>query len=201
MPGSDPPAHPNLFLLRDFLDPQACATLRAEADSAPTTPAPVYIQGSPGHVHEDVRRTTSLHPSDGTITQIQTLLLQQKTALENFFGLHLADCERPQFLRYREGDFFVRHRDGNTQQLEFDHLKIRRISIVVCLNDSSPTPQVDTFCGGSLNFYAPDDDVTESAVFSLAAETGLLVAFPAETLHEVMPVTHGERFTIISWFR
>jgi len=29
----------------------------------------------------------------------------------------------------------------------------------------------------------------------------MLVAFTADTLHEVSPVTSGERFTIISWFR
>jgi predicted 2-oxoglutarate/Fe(II)-dependent dioxygenase YbiX len=41
------------------------------------------------------------------------------------------------FLRYQNGDFFVRHQDGNTHQLDFDHLRIRRISIVVFLNDHS----------------------------------------------------------------
>jgi hypothetical protein len=40
----------------------------------------------------------------------------------------------PQFLRYEQGDFFVRHQDGNTRQLDFDHLRVRRISIVVFLN-------------------------------------------------------------------
>jgi SM-20-related protein len=30
---------------------------------------------------------------------------------------------------------------------------------------------------------------------------GTLVAYRAETTHEVTPVTHGERFTIVSWFR
>ena len=111
-------------------------------------------------------------------------------------------CERPQFLRYRQGDFFVRHQDGNTEQLEFDHLRIRRISIVVFLNDSSAEPEAETFCGGSLNFYQKNDDSpAESLAFSLLGEAGLLVAFAAETIHEVTPVTRGERFTIISWFR
>jgi predicted 2-oxoglutarate/Fe(II)-dependent dioxygenase YbiX len=96
----------------------------------------------------------------------------------------------------------VRHQDGNTDQLEFDHLKIRRISIVVFLNDSSAQPKADTFCGGSLNFY-DNDDVPGStpSVLSLKGKTGLLVAFAADTIHEVIPVTWGERFTIISWFR
>ena len=99
----------------------------------------------------------------------------------------LTDCERPQFLRYEKGDFFVLHQDGNKHQLDFDHLRVRRISIVVFLNDS--------FSGGTLNFYDP------ATTFTLMGETGLLVAFKADTFHEFMPVTSGARFTIISWFR
>jgi SM-20-related protein len=195
-------AHFNLFLLPGFLDFKMCAEIKRELSSSPTTPAPVYIEGSTDLVHENVRRSTSLHPSDETFSQIHCRLSQQKASLEDHFGLQLVDCERPQFLRYRKGDFFVRHQDGNTDQLEFDHLRIRRISIVVFLNDSSTQPKADTFCGGSLNFY-DSHDVLESdpSVFSLRGETGLLVAFAADTIHEVIPVACGERFTIISWFR
>jgi SM-20-related protein len=195
-------AHLNLFLLPGFLDLKMCADIKRELSSSPATPAPVYIEGSTNLVHENVRRTTSLHPSDETISRIHARLGEQKSSLEDRFELRLVDCERPQFLRYREGDFFVRHQDGNTEQLEFDHLRIRRISIVVFLNDSSAEPKADTFSGGPLNFYQKDaDSGAESLVFSLLGEAGLLVAFAAETIHEVTPVTRGERFTIISWFR
>lgn len=187
MPESDGPAHFNLFFFRNFLDPDSCASLRAELASSPTTQAPVYIEGTEGTIHETVRKTTSLHPSNETLWQIHERLSRQKSALESHFGTSLTECERPQFLRYEKGDFFVRHQDGNTQQLDFDHLRVRRISMVVFLNDS--------FSGGSLTFYDP------TTTFALAAETGLLVAFKADTFHEVLPVTSGERFTIISWFR
>jgi len=72
----------------------------------------------------------------------------------------------------------------------------------VFLNDSSAEPEADTFCGGSLNFYDRDDvPASECSVFGVKGETGLLVAFAAQTIHEVEPVICGERFTIISWFR
>jgi len=190
-----PATYFNLFLLRNFLDAESCARVRAELAEAPTTQAPVYIQGSEGLVHETVRKTTSVHPADETFSEIHTRLLQQKSALEQHFGEKLNDCERPQFLRYQKGDFFVRHQDGNTRQLDFDHLRVRRISIVVFLNDSSIEPQEGCFSGGVLNFY------DQNQTFGLEGETGLLVAFAADTFHEVVPVTSGERFTIISWFR
>lgn len=191
----DSAAHFDLFLMRNFLDAATCANLRAEVNSSPTTQAPVYIEGTDGVIHETVRKTTSLHPSEETISQMQDHLFQQKSLLENHFKQSLTDCERPQFLRYEKGDFFVRHQDGNTKQLDFDHLRIRRISIVVFLNNSSVEPEADCFSGGALNFY--DADKT----YDLLGETGLLVAFRADTFHEVSPVTCGERFTMITWFR
>jgi SM-20-related protein len=195
MAASEPVAHFNLFLLRNFLDADTCANLKAELAGAPTTQAPVYIEGAEGTIHETIRKTTSLHPSAETFSTVHERLLAQKSALETHFQLNLTDCEPPQFLRYKEGDFFVRHQDGNTKQLDFDHLRIRRISIVVFLNDFATESQPNCYSGGLLNFYDEQD------TYGLTGETGLLVAFAADTLHEVSPVTSGERFTIISWFR
>jgi SM-20-related protein len=192
-----PPVQFNLFLLRNFLDAETCANLRTELSSAPTTQAPVYIQGSEGTIHETVRKTTSVHPSSETFSDIHDRLSQQKSALEQHFGAPLIECERPQFLHYEAGDFFVRHQDGNTRQLDFDHLRVRRISIVVFLNDFSSAPKDGCYSGGVLNFYDPN----ASETFGLQGETGLLVAFTSDTFHEVSPVSSGERFTIISFFK
>jgi len=188
-------AHFNLFLLPDFLDAATCASLKAELIDSPTTQAPVYIQGTEGTIHENVRKTTSMHPSEETFNRIHERLREQTPALSQHFGEDLTDCEPPQFLRYEKGDFFVRHQDGNPRQDEFDHLRVRRISIVAFLNGFAAEPQADCYSGGVLNFY---DGTRE---FGLGGEKGLLVAFTADTFHEVLPVTSGERFTIISWFR
>ena len=194
--------HFNLFTIPHFLDAQTCRDLIAEARSAPTTRAPVYIQGSDELVHETIRKTTSFHPAQTTVTHIHQRLLQQKSALEAHFARPLTDCEPPQFLRYERGDFFVRHQDGNTEQLEFDHLRIRRISLIVFLNDHAVEPQENCYAGGALNLYDEKDTSPDgSTPFPLLGQTGLLVAFTADTIHEVAPVTSGERFTIISWFR
>ena len=177
------------------MDGDACANLKDELTLSPTTIAPVYIEGTDGTIHETIRKTTSLHPSAETVSEVHKRLLTAKSALEAHFGISLNDCEPPQFLRYKEGDFFVRHQDGNTHQLDFDHLRVRRISIVVFLNDFSDEPEANCYSGGLLHFY------DQQGTYGLPGETGLLVAFSADTLHEVVPVTSGERFTIISWFR
>ena len=204
----DPVAEFGLFLRRQFIDRETCARIVAEIRSASTTQAPVYIEGSPDLVHEDVRRATSLHPSDETIAWVHERLFEQLTALSEHFKIDLTDCEQPQFLVYRAGDFFVRHQDGNSEQLEFDHLRVRKISIVIFLNDAAGTSGGSkqdlgpgTFCGGALLFCREGDGQVEPLTFPLWGETGLLVAFAAETLHEVTPVTDGERFTIINFFK
>jgi SM-20-related protein len=192
----------NLFTLRNFLEAQTCRDLIDEARSAPTTRAPVYIRGSEEVIHETIRKTTSFHPADETLARIHERLLAQKSALEAHFGLSLNDCEQPQFLHYEPGDFFVRHQDGNTEQLEFDHLRIRRISVILFLNDYATQPTEHCYSGGALNFYDKDNMPPNGpAPFPFYGETGLLVAFVAETMHEVAAVTSGERFTTITWFR
>jgi SM-20-related protein len=201
MTTSDPAAAFGLFLRRQFIDPETCARIIAEIRSAPTTQAPVYIEGSPDRVHEDVRKATSLHPADETIAWVHERLFGQLPALSEHFKLELTDCERPQFLVYRAGDFFVRHQDGNSELLEFDHLRVRRISIVVFLNDASAELADGAFSGGALLFCRERDAEHGPVTFPLWGETGLLVAFASETLHEVTPVIGGERFTIINFFK
>lgn len=195
-------SHFNLYLVPNFFDAGECARLIAALRPSPTTQAPVYIEGSDKLVHEDIRRTTSLHPADHVFSVVHSRLFEERAALENHFGFSLTDCERPQFLRYQTGDFFVRHQDGNTEQLDFDHLRIRRLSLIVFLNDHTVEPEENSFSGGSLNFYDPKQAGPDGPIaFPLFGETGLLVAFAAETMHEVAPVTSGERFTVITWFR
>jgi predicted 2-oxoglutarate/Fe(II)-dependent dioxygenase YbiX len=202
MPTSDLAAHFGLFLRRQFIDPEMCARIIAEARCAPTTQAPVYIEGSSERVHETVRKATSMHPSCETISWVHERLFREMPAIAEHFKITLTDCEQPQFLVYRAGDFFVLHQDGaSDDNLEFDHLRVRKISIVIFLNDAAMEPADGTFSGGALLFHQEGDAQTEPLTFPLWGETGLLVAFASHTLHEVTPVTNGERFTIINFFR
>lgn len=197
----EPPAGSGLFLVRDFLEAPLCAAVREEARASAGHPAPVYLEGADGLVHEDVRRTTSLEVSAATAADLRRRLLSLRTGVGGHFGVSLAGCEPPQFLRYREGDFFVRHQDGDAGQLAFDHLRVRKVSVVLFLNGGSDEPAAGTFGGGELLIYrAEGAGLPGPVVFPLKGEPGLLVAFRAETPHEVTPVTRGERFTVVSWY-
>jgi SM-20-related protein len=201
-PTSDLVEHFRLLLVRNFFDAKMCDQIIAEARSAWGGPATIYTEGSANPVNESLRKTTRLMLSDETTALVKRRLLEHKAAVEQHFGISLNDCEDPQFLKYGVGDFFVAHQDGNTEQLQYDHLRVRRVSVVVFLSRQSVQPAPGTYGGGSLVFFDPYVDPRRKEMgLHLHGETGMFVAFPSETTHEVTPVTHGERYSIVCWYR
>ncbi len=203
MPGevSDSAARFGLFVRSGFFDARTCAEIVAGMRAAGSSPATVYGRESSGAVDERVRKVMRRTPSRETCEFVRRRLSACQREIEEHFGVSLRDCEEPQFLRYGVGDFFVAHQDGNTGLLRLAQ-EDRRVSVVIFLSQQSDTPEDgdDYYCGGSLVFHnwrAESDDERE---VRLHGETGTLVAFRAETTHEVTPVTHGERHTIACWY-
>lgn len=186
---------PDLFILEEFL-PETCEQIVAEMNAAQPEAAMVYGHTASGGVDQNVRQTLRIRPAKATVEQVVDKLLQQKTTIEQHFGVSLSECEDPQFLRYRVGDFFVAHQDGNTGMLRLESER-RLISLVIFLSRESEVPQPDGHCGGSLVFT----NLRTGRKFHLFGKPAMLVAFRSETTHEVTPVTHGERYSIVSWFR
>lgn len=67
------------------------------------------------------------------------------------------------------------------------------MSVVVFLSEES------AYSGGSLVLHGPYPDFEKR--HPVPAAPGSLIAFPSETTHEVTPMTGGQRYTIVSWFR
>jgi SM-20-related protein len=187
----------DLLEISDFLDEAGCEALRAELRQAAGGAATVRSQDGKGMVYAQARRATRLAVPPETCVRVTRLFGERREALERHFRLPLGGCEEPQFLRYETGDFFVPHQDGNTPLIH-DQSRFRKISVVLFLSRSSEEPLPGTYGGGSLVLHGPYSG-PELRV-PIVASPGLLVAFRAETTHEVTPVTHGERFTVVSWF-
>lgn len=190
----------DLLVAREFLSESFCRNIITEAHNATVIPATVYGRTDSGTVDERVRKTSRLHVSQETVQLVTTQLLDYKAIVEKHFQISLRDCEEPQFLRYNVGDFFVAHQDGNTGLIRLASDAERRISISLFLNQQSEDLTPGTYSGGSLKFSdyrkpPPDRE------FYMPVETGLLVAFRSELTHEVTPVTRGERYSIVSWYR
>ena len=188
----------DLLEIEDFLDPATRADLVAELNASHGTAATVLSQEAGGRVQTSVRKTTRVAVPAETRERVKRHLMERKPEIEAHFGIALAECEDPQFLRYEEGDFFVPHQDGNTPMV-WDDSRFRRISAVIFLSEKSDEPAEGTYGGGALVFHGPYTG-PELRV-PAGAKPGSLVAFRAETTHEVTPVTHGVRYTIATWFR
>ena len=189
----------NLYLVT-FFDASACTEILVDLASSPDNRAPVYgASGEAGSVDERVRKVARLLPSPETVERVRQRLLELRDGVSAYFGISLTSCEDPQFLRYREGDFFVAHQDGNTGLLRSERERSRKVSLVIFLNRQSTPSEAGSYGGGSLVFteWRPGRG---SGKYELAGEGGRLVAFPSDTTHEVTPIEWGERYSIVSWY-
>lgn len=181
----------DVLRLESFLQPGEVAAIVAAMCVASGTSG--RVSGGAKAVDPYVRHVLSAEVSPELADLVAERLIAITPRLEAHFNVTLSEVEEPQFLRYRPGDFFVAHQDGNTPLVHDDTLA-RKVSVIVFLNDRG-----DGYEGGSLLMHGayPDWELREDGT----SAAGTLIAFRSETTHEVLPVTGGERFTIVSWFR
>lgn len=189
----------DLYMVRSFFDVETCEEFINELRRSPHAPATVYGRSESGAVDERVRKAARFAPSPETVERVKLRLLEYREEVGRHFGMSLSDCEEPQFLLYEVGDFFVAHQDGNTGMLRSDREQSRKVSVVIFLNRQSEAPETDAYCGGSLVFsdWRASPRLSD---YQLPVEVGTMITFRSETTHEVIPVTHGERYSIVSWY-
>lgn len=109
-------------------------------------------------------------------------------ANQDFFGFELVDLEPVQLTNYREEvkGTYDWHQDG---YFRTDTNLVRKLTMVVQL---SPPEDYD---GGGLEVQV------SSVRTQVPSELGLAVFFPAPTLHRVVPVTRGNRRSLVAWAR
>ena len=191
-----------LFVVNDFLDAEHCAQLCSEVNASPTTQGRVGGDASRkgGWVDESRRSVLCAGVPKPTKLLLRSRLTKLKPSLEGHFQVSLNACDGPHFLRYGQGNFYTPHKDVDKDTP--DHLLGRQVSIIVFLNPSSQDPAFEGgYSGGDLTFYGLlRGEPWEKCGFSLDASPGLLIAFRPDLLHEVKPVTFGQRLTVAAWF-
>lgn len=201
MPSADFFSRFGLFVKKEFLEPELCERLRTEIRKADGSPASVRLSGDSYGVDTDTRRASWREVSAAMVSEAERRLLDTKPAVEQHFRVTLKGCQPLQFLLYREGDFYRPHSDRADDPAAGAMTKERQVSAVVFLNGTSEEPRDDAYGGGSLTFFGlMAGDRGKSLGFPLEAEPGTLVAFPSSLVHEVQPVTHGERYTLVTWY-
>ena len=191
-------SHFRLFLLEDFLEVDVCRDLTSRLAASPTNPATIYGAAESASVVGAVRRTSRIVPPPEIVQLIERRLTARQKEIASHYGINIEHHEEPQFLRYHTGDFFVAHQDGNTGMIQTETERWRKISVVIFLNQHSETAQDGTYAGGALVFT--EWRRRPHGQLHFYGKPGSLVAFPSETTHEVIPITHGERYSIASWY-
>jgi predicted 2-oxoglutarate/Fe(II)-dependent dioxygenase YbiX len=187
-----------MFVIKDFLSIEVCQRLIAEMRSSRQDQASIYRSDTKTReVNIDIRNTIEVKVSASTRLYVKELLLSLRQSLQSFFEMEI-DFRQIDFYIYREGSFFMPHQDvGALDEPE----GLRKLNVIIFLNGQSEEPGSSGYQGGSLVFYnVLDDPYFKGYGFPLAAQPGLLISFPSDTLHEVTPVTAGVRYAIVALF-
>lgn len=195
---ADDPPRSQVFVAHRFLDAASCELLRHECAGASVTPAYISGLGGTDLRDESRRRTQRVLVPKNIHDIVQERFSAITSALEGYFSRKLARVQFAQFLRYRRGDFFRPHQDSSIHHGHLPEVRLRSVSAVLFLNRQTRLPEPGAYCGGALTLFCVDNDPDPR--LHIGGEEGLLVAFPSEVMHEVRPVTYGERYTVVTWY-
>jgi predicted 2-oxoglutarate/Fe(II)-dependent dioxygenase YbiX len=177
--------HLEIYREAGFLEPAACARIRAAMDRGILEPAEI-LRGDAA-LDPRVRHAAHVDVDAATLAFVESRLDTRCARLAEWFRQRLVAREGAGFLRYAPGGFYRPHRDRAFDPA-WPGASRRRVAIVLFVTASR---------GGVLRLLHEDDERRDIEV--VPAE-GALVAFPADTLHEVAPVEAGTRDVVVDWF-
>jgi SM-20-related protein len=180
-----------VYMDGEFLDDQMCRQIRQAMDVG--VPEEAEVAAGAFERLESIRRAMSIEVAPDVIRRVEARLDTRRSALAGFFGLALSEREGAGFLRYRSGGFYAAHRD-RADVASWPGAARRAVAVVAFLNGSRDAEPRGAFTGGILRLFEDD------GVFDIQPRQGLLVAFRADTLHEVTEVVDGVRDAIVDWF-
>lgn len=186
-----PSERARLFTAAAFFNPAECRRIRRAMDAGVPEPAEILTTGI--ERQDDVRRASNIEIDTDVLALVEARLDGVRDRIAGFFERPLGRREGASVLRYQDGGFYRPHRDRGMVP-GWPGAAHRSVAVVVFLNSSRAADPDGEFSGGALQLYVDDDPL------DLDPRQGLLVAFPAAVLHQVLPVAGGIRDTIVDWF-
>lgn len=197
-----------LYVREDFLPADTRSSLLATIRAAEASTS-TLARATGDAVDESQRSSKWALVGDDVHDAMAERVDALRPELERHFERPLGPPQKPQFLVYREGDHFQAHRDNSQTEATSDYARDRAVSVVTFVNGEGDDDE--SFRGGTLTFYDLMGNLehqirrrsggSEKVGLPLTGTPGLLVAFDSTALHGVSPVTQGERYTIVTWFR
>jgi SM-20-related protein len=143
---------------------------------------------------EDVRRASHIEVPPAIFELIDAHLDALRDSVAAYFEWPLEGREGVNLLRYETGGFYKPHLD-KADLPAWPPAARRAFTVVLFLESSREADPAGGFSGGVLRLF-PDGE----APADIVPRRGMFVAFPAETVHEVLPVLDGHRDTVVDWF-
>ena len=174
-----------LLTIADLLTPEEVAQAQASLKDAPWEVGKLTA----GAQAASVKRNAQLPQTCAAAVQIRDKVLQALNANATFFSATLPKkIYPPRINRYAgENNYFGNHIDGAIRMLDHDKRVRTDISCTVFLSDPA------TYDGGELTIA---DTYGEQ---SIKLSAGSIVIYPGTSLHQVKPVTRGERLACFFW--
>ena len=208
MPSSEFFAQYGLLAVRDIFDRDFCSRICSEIQAESNVPgaalrgAVLKPNADNTLLDEEIRRTSMFILSSPNAVRVREKLIELMPQAANHFGVELSGCQAVKFAVYRVGDYFKTHADTVEWENAPQEIKERKVSVVIFLNQETTVPQENSYCGGQLTFHGlMKDSVFGNLGLPLSSKPGLFIAFSPKIQHEVTPITNGERYVIITWYK
>jgi len=182
-----------IFIAEHAMDDATCRRVQMAMDVGVREPTEVIDVDMA--LADDVRRASHIEVPPVFFEIIDAYLDEQRGAIGAFFNWELNGREGVNLLRYERGGFYKPHVD-RADLPAWPPAAHRTITVVLFLESSREAESAGGFSGGVLRLF-PED---HNAPVDIIPKRGMLVAFPADTVHEVLPVLDGHRDTVVDWF-
>ena len=171
-----------MYRVLQILGPQEVEQCRQIAASAP------FVDGKLTNPHNTAKQNEQLHEAAAYQKSSELLrqaMLRSPEFLEFAFPVALAP---PMMTRYKPGMRYGAHADAAFIQLPGATIR-SDLSCTIFLNDPAD------YDGGELNVRLGDSELR----FKL--KPGEAIVYPSDSLHQVVPVTKGERLVAITFIQ
>ena len=138
------------------------------------------------------------------LEELEQGLSAVKPAIEDYFSLSLGDQANPHITIWNPGSFIGYHADAVDISASAKSTELR-IVVLLFLNDNVDyelkVKSPKTYKGGNLVIYSlMKGEKFEKYGYPIKGKTGNLVAFKANSPHEVTPVISGTRYVLKTGF-
>lgn len=199
------------YTVRNFLGREFCQSLIREMNNSESKMGGILPFGADEYVYdESFKSRLESEVSLQTIEKVSSKLLEKAPEIAKHYDVEIKNVQRIRFATYRTGDFYKAHVDYFTPENTPEAYKnkpvsprvtTRKVAAIIFLNDESKEPLEGAYGGGNLTFHGlMKDSAFGNFGLPIIGECGLLVTFPPSVLHEVVPVTHGTRYSLATWY-